>query len=128
MIDLGLEKQPYKGLRFYDLTYDVKPVVNATFALNYDEKAVLRGKLSFDRHENSWMYNDEVVISLWSHTPPKIEARAESNTKFRLEIPVPLLSFAQMCAVAQERIWNYKTRMRAEALPEITVKNLADLL
>lgn len=111
--DLGLRKRDYKGLKFFDLTYDVPVRTNVTFSISEREKYVMRdAALSFDRHENSYRYNDEVVISVWSNEAPVLEVRAENETAFRCEIPVPLLTFTQMCAVAQDRIWNYRTSIR----------------
>jgi len=63
---LGQRKRRYNGLDFYDITYPITIDVNTTFALSSDKKAVMTGRLSFDRHENSYCYNPEVVISVWS--------------------------------------------------------------
>jgi hypothetical protein len=126
MSDLGLEKRQYYGLQFFNLTHDVPAVADVTFSVDSKQKYVLKNaRLSFDRHENSYRYNDEVVISAWSTFEPYIESRPLNNTKFRCEIPVPLLTFSQMCAVAQSRIWNYRSSCKAEA---VELQNLADIL
>jgi hypothetical protein len=110
--ELGLRKNPYKGLDFFDLTAPVKANVPVTFALSPTEKASMTGFISFDRHENSYAFNDEVVISCWSREPPIIEKRAENQGYYRVEIPVPLTVFEQMLQLALKRISNFRKTER----------------
>ncbi len=105
---LGLRKTPYKGLVFFDLTAPLKVNVPVTFALSPTEKASMTGLLSFDLHQNSYAFNDEVVISCWSREPPIIERRAENAGYYRLEIPVLLTPFEQLLELALKRIRNFR--------------------
>jgi hypothetical protein len=108
---LGERKKQYKGLDFYNITAPLQVNVNVTFALSPSEKASMNGSLSFDRHENSVRYNDEVVISVWSHEAPVIETRAENNGDYRTEIPVPIAVFQELCQTALTRLWNLKSKV-----------------
>ncbi len=108
---LGKRKNPYKGLQFYDLTAPIKAKVPATFALSQTKKASMSGFLSFDRHENSYLFQDEAVISLWSKTHPTIQQRADNAGYYRLEIPVPLNIFQQMLELALNRILFFKEKL-----------------
>jgi hypothetical protein len=111
---LGKRKTRYKGLDFYNITAPIKVNVNVTFALSPSEKASMNGSLSFDRHENSVRYNDEVVISVWSHEAPVIEERADNGGFYRVEIPVPLPVFQRMCETAIDRLWNLKAKVTVD--------------
>jgi hypothetical protein len=117
--ELGLRKNPYKGLDFFDLTAPVKARVPVTFALSPNEKASMSGFLSFDRHENSYAFNDEVVISCWSREPPIIEKRAENQGYYRLEVPVPLDTFERMLELALRRIRNFRRTERGPVAQKV---------
>ena len=107
---LGKKKKRYNGLDFYEITYPITIDVNTTFALSPTEKAVMTGKLSFDRHVNSFMYEPEVVITVWSTSKPHIEARAENEGYYRLEIPVPVPVFERILHLALDRLWNFRRK------------------
>jgi len=101
----GVKKKDYFGLAMYDLTPSVAPTVDCTFALSTSEKATMTGKLSFDRHEGSYKYPEEVVISIWTHNRPVVEQRAFNGGWYRVEIPVPRRVFQKMCEKALEKLW-----------------------
>ena len=101
----GVRKRPYFGLQMYDLTPSIKPVVKTTMALSSSEKVEFQGSLSFDRHEGSYMYPNEVVVSVWSHSKPVVKQRAYNDGYYRVEIPVPQRVFTKMCERALEKLW-----------------------
>lgn len=102
---VGVQKRTYKGLRMFDLTPEIKPTVKCTFAVSPSKKFVQKGLLSFDRHEGSYKYNDEVVITVWSKNPPYEEHRADNQGYYRVEIPVPKAVFIKMVEKALEKLW-----------------------
>ena len=116
---LGQQKRTYKGLQFFDITSPIKAKVPVTFALSCNEKASMTGFLSFDRHQKSYIFNDEVVISCWSINPPKIEKRAVNQGYFRCEISVPLDVFERMVAVAINRLHNFRLIQRNQSIQKI---------
>jgi len=101
----GVRKKPYFGLQLYDLILSIKPTVKATMALSATEKVEFSGSLSFDRHEGSYMYDNEVVVSVWSHDKPVFKERAVNDGYYRVEIPVPQQVFTKMCERALEKLW-----------------------
>lgn len=101
----GVKKKDYFGLTMWDLTPTIKPTVHCTFALSPTEKAVMEGKLSFDRHEGSYVYPEEVVISLWTTEKPVIKERAFNGGYYRVEIVVPRKVFTKMAEKALEKLW-----------------------
>lgn len=102
---VGVRKRDYFGLSMFDLTPTIKPTVKVTMALSPVEKAVLEGQLSFDRHEGSYRFPEEVVISVWCHGKPIIRQRAYNNGYYRVEIPVPRRVFTKMCEKALQKLW-----------------------
>jgi len=102
----GLRKRDYYGLKMWDLTPTVKPIVECTFALSPTQKATLKGPLSFDRHEGSWKYPEEIVISIWSNNKPILhEERAFNQGYYRVEINVPRDVQTRMFMKALEKLW-----------------------
>jgi len=101
----GVQKRTYKALRMFDLTPEFQPTVKCTFALSHRSKYVQKGTLTFDRHENSYKFPDEVVITVWSREPPYEEPRADNDGYYRVEIPVPKAVFQKMCEKALEKLW-----------------------
>lgn len=101
----GVRKRLYFGLQMFDLTPSIKPTVKATMALSSTEKIEFQGSLSFDRHEGSYQYPNEVVISVWSHGKPVFKERAVNDGYYRVEIPVPQRVFTKMCERALEKLW-----------------------
>jgi len=101
----GVRKKDYFGLRMYDLTPEIKPTVKCTFALSPTEKATMEGKLSFDRHEGSHTYPEEVVVSLWTTEKPVITERAFNGGYYRVEIVAPRRVFTKMCEKALQKLW-----------------------
>ena len=101
----GVHKRDYKGLRMFDLTPEIKPQVKCTFATSAVEKYVQEGTLTFDRHENSSTYEDEVVITVWGKDAPYTDTRADNGGWYRTEIPVPKQVFIKMCEKALEKLW-----------------------
>ena len=83
----------FKGLTITPLAY-TESEVNCTVTLpGHDLKAVLRGKLCFERHEGSHTYEDEVIINVWSQEPPTIKRSNVEEGTWRLEVPVELHEF-----------------------------------
>jgi len=101
----GIRKRDYFGLLMFDLTPTVKPTVKVTMALSPTEKATLEGELSFDRHEGSYQYPEEVVISVWCHNKPMIQPRAYNGGYYRVEIPVPRRVFTKMLEKTLKKLW-----------------------
>lgn len=101
----GVQKRTYKGLRMFDLTPEIAPTVKCTFAISKDAKYIQEGTLTFDRHENSYKFNDEVVITVWSRESPCTSQRADNDGYYRVEIPVPKQVFIKMCEKALEKLW-----------------------
>ena len=102
---VGKVKKEYFGLRMYELVPELQPKVTSTFTTSKNEKLVLVGILSLDRHENSNKFEDEVVVSVWSRDPPYIEQRAFNDGYFRLEIPVKLETFVKLMEACLKRLW-----------------------
>lgn len=86
-----VEKKPYKGLKFTELEKLEVPV-EATLTINATQKYELKGFLTVDCHRNSWKYQDEGVITVWSYDKPILKNRPVDADKqfFRIEIPVPI--------------------------------------
>jgi len=84
-----VEKKPYKGLSFTELEKFKAPII-ATFAISPSEKLVMKGTLTVDVHKNSYAFQDEAVISLWSNQYPVVERRAQNDGYARIEIPIPV--------------------------------------
>lgn len=101
----GVAKREYFGLRMFDLTPEVKPKVKATVAVSPQKKWVQEGLLSFDRHEGSYQFPEEVVITVWSREPPVVKDRAFNEGYYRVEIPVPKAVFIKMCEKALQKLW-----------------------
>lgn len=81
-------KREYSGLKFTELS-EIQPDVHASFTWSRTEKAYLHGKLSYDLHEGSYQYPDEVVTTVWTNEPPDINVlRAYNHGFYRIEIPV----------------------------------------
>jgi hypothetical protein len=83
-----VRRREYFGLTFDELA--VLDDVTCTFAISKDEKLVLKGKFSIDRHAGSYKFDDEVVLTVWGTEPPVWEERAWNKGFFRLEIPVAI--------------------------------------
>jgi hypothetical protein len=101
----GVQKKDYFGLKMFDLTPEYKPLVHASFTWSKDKKAMQEGVLSFDRHEGSYRFSNEVVISVWSKSPPVLNVdRAYNDGYYRIEIPVDQHVFLKMIDRAQKRL------------------------
>jgi hypothetical protein len=107
---LGQKIRAYAGLEFRNLTFDLPVSTKATLAINNTEKYVLAGSLSFERQENSYRYENEGVVTLWSREPPVLESRAYNDGYFRVEIPVPLVAFSKMCELGWQRTWAFMNK------------------
>lgn len=101
----GVKKRDYYGLELYDITPETKPFTYATLAVYEDWKLAQPGVVSFDRHEKSYRFNDEVVISVWATDPPFWVERAVNDGYYRNEIPVEKPDFILMSQQALQRLW-----------------------
>lgn len=85
------------------MTFDELAVlddVTCTFAISKDEKLVLKGKFSIDRHTGSYKFEDDVVLTVWGTEPPVLEKRARNKGFFRLEIPLPIAAAIRLFETA----------------------------
>lgn len=102
----GAKKKDYFGLQMFELAPEIKPSVTATFTWGPSKKAVQQGILSFDRHEGSYKFSNEVVITVWSKNPPQLDVdRAYNDGYYRIEIPVSQHVFLKMCEKALQKLW-----------------------
>lgn len=97
-----VRRRGYFGLTFDQLA--AADDVTCTFAISKDEKLVLKGKFTIDRHAGSYKFHDEVVLTVWGTEQPVLEKRAWNKGFFRLEIPLPIAAAIGLFETALHRL------------------------
>jgi hypothetical protein len=104
-----VKKQEYKWLDFAEIPHLVN--MPFTFAISPEYKVAYKANYSVDMHQNSYLFQDEAVVTYWSWKYPdiqvlsgpdaegycivkmKVEARADNQGFWRFEGPQPLRQF-----------------------------------
>ena len=89
-----VQKQAYKGLQFSEL--GSLSSIPRTWAISATEKYSTVANFTVDVHKHSYMFKDEVVLTLWSTRYPEVKLGAENDGYFRLEIPIPMRDFYEL--------------------------------
>ena len=86
-----VKKKPYFGLDFSEvLKLSVK--VPCTTTIDRMSKLSFTGSLVLDFHTNSYRYDNEAVLAVWSYSYPVVKARSSNRNFGRTEIVLPLSS------------------------------------
>jgi len=101
----GVRKNDYFGLTMYELTPEIQPKVKVTLALSPTEKVEQEGIFTIDRHEGSYKYADEVVLTVWSCDKPILKQRAYNDGYYRVEIPIPKATAIKLFEKALQKLW-----------------------
>ena len=64
----------YNGMFFHDLAVSTSPV-KTEVAISVDDKLVNKGPLTLQRHEESYKFEPELMLSTWSTHYPVPESR-----------------------------------------------------
>ncbi|MCK4478374.1 hypothetical protein KAU88_07600 [Candidatus Bathyarchaeota archaeon] len=84
-----VRKKPYFGLDFTEvLKLSVKVPVTTT--IDRRSKLAFTGILVLDFHKNSYRYDNEAVLAVWSYSYPVVKARSSNRNYGRSEIILPL--------------------------------------
>jgi len=84
-----VRKKPYFGLDFIEVL-KLSKKVPCTTTIDRLSKLAFTGSLVLDFHKNSYRYDDEAVLAVWSYSYPVVKARSSNRNYGRTEIILPL--------------------------------------
>jgi len=84
-----VRKKAYFGLDFTEVL-KLSAKVPCTTTINRRSKLAFSGILVLDFHKNSYRYDDEAVLAVWSYSYPVVKARSTNRDYGRTELVLPL--------------------------------------